>query len=171
MPGAVRYIARNMWHAVFVIDPATPQGTTALSIAANLVEQDLPVRFGFMFTSGRAVGGGRRYEFSKEGFARGKNEDASEEELAAEAEAKKEAAGNKATIQMIRAYSYILDESGSTDAFDFLAKLAKVRVCVQEREERERERVCVCVCVCVEERSRWPLPLLNTAIDCVSCVF
>lgn len=120
MPGAPRFIAKNMWHALFIVDPASPEGTSALAAASQLIDEDIPVRFGFLFTAGRPVGGGRDFAFTKEGFAKTKKKVAD-----GDAAAKADTTGNKAAVQMIRAYSYIAEEDGPADGFAFLTKLAK----------------------------------------------
>lgn len=122
MPGTPRYIAKNMWNAVFVVDPASPAGTSAIAAAAQLIKDDLPVRFGFLFTAGRPVGSGKDFAFSKDGFSKSRKKGDGE---AGETSAKPEATGNKAAVQMIRAYSYISKEDGTAEGFAFLTKLAK----------------------------------------------
>ncbi|KMS95940.1 hypothetical protein BVRB_003480 isoform A [Beta vulgaris subsp. vulgaris] len=50
-PGQLRYIRKNLFHAVYVVDPATFCGLEVIDMIANLYENQLPVRFGVILYS------------------------------------------------------------------------------------------------------------------------
>lgn len=50
-PGQLRYIRKNLFHAVYVIDPATSCGLEVIDMIANLYENQFPMRFGVILYS------------------------------------------------------------------------------------------------------------------------
>ncbi|TKY60158.1 UDP-glucose:glycoprotein glucosyltransferase [Spatholobus suberectus] len=54
-PGQLRYIRKNLFHAVFVIDPATRCGLESIDMIMSLYENNFPVRFGIVLYSSKFV--------------------------------------------------------------------------------------------------------------------
>lgn len=50
-PGQLRYIRKNLFHAVYVIDPATTCGLETLDMIKSLYENSFPMRFGVILYS------------------------------------------------------------------------------------------------------------------------
>ncbi|XP_057538898.1 UDP-glucose:glycoprotein glucosyltransferase [Amaranthus tricolor] len=50
-PGQLRYIRKNLFHAVYVIDPATSCGLEVIDMIVNLYENQFPMRFGVILYS------------------------------------------------------------------------------------------------------------------------
>jgi UDP-glucose:glycoprotein glucosyltransferase len=50
-PGQLRYVRRNLWTAIYMLDPASLEDLQFISEAVNQVNHQLPVRFGFIFKS------------------------------------------------------------------------------------------------------------------------
>ena len=50
-PGQLRYVRRNLWTAIYMIDPSSMGDLEFISDALNMVHHQLPVRFGFVFKS------------------------------------------------------------------------------------------------------------------------
>jgi len=50
-PGQLKYVQRNLWTAIYMIDTSNLEDFEFLSEALNQVHQQLPVRFGFIFKS------------------------------------------------------------------------------------------------------------------------
>ncbi|XP_021717311.1 UDP-glucose:glycoprotein glucosyltransferase-like [Chenopodium quinoa] len=50
-PGQLRYIRKNLFHAVYVIDPATSCGLEVIEMIVNLFENQFPMRFGVILYS------------------------------------------------------------------------------------------------------------------------
>lgn len=54
-PGQLRYIRKNLFHAVYVIDPATACGLESIETLRSLYENQLPVRFGVILYSTQLI--------------------------------------------------------------------------------------------------------------------
>ncbi|KAG0591180.1 hypothetical protein KC19_1G156300 [Ceratodon purpureus] len=54
-PGQMRYVRKNLFHAVYVIDPATPKGMLAVEAFSTLYENNYPMRFGVILLSGKVL--------------------------------------------------------------------------------------------------------------------
>ncbi|KAA8545514.1 hypothetical protein F0562_020298 [Nyssa sinensis] len=50
-PGQLRYIRKNLFHAVFVLDPASICGLESIDMIISLYENNLPMRFGVILYS------------------------------------------------------------------------------------------------------------------------
>ena len=70
-PGQPREIARNLFTAVFILDPTSGGGMETLLSIRELITYNVPVRFGVLFHSGNpaasASGGSAKFDFTKEG--------------------------------------------------------------------------------------------------------
>lgn len=54
-PGQLRYIRKNLFHAVFVLDPASHCGSETIDMIISLFENNLPMRFGVLLYSEKLV--------------------------------------------------------------------------------------------------------------------
>ncbi|XP_078173674.1 EMS-MUTAGENIZED BRI1 SUPPRESSOR 1 [Carex rostrata] len=54
-PGQLRYIRKNMFHAVYLLDPATECGAEAIDAILSMYENNVPVRFGVLLYSSKLV--------------------------------------------------------------------------------------------------------------------
>ncbi|XP_027931508.1 UDP-glucose:glycoprotein glucosyltransferase [Vigna unguiculata] len=54
-PGQLRHIRKNLFHAVFVLDPATICGLESIDMIMSLYESDFPVRFGVVLYSSKYI--------------------------------------------------------------------------------------------------------------------
>ncbi|KAI5067704.1 hypothetical protein GOP47_0018232 [Adiantum capillus-veneris] len=54
-PGQMRYIKKNLFNAVYIIDPATPSGLQVVDIILYYYENNVPMRFGIILTSSGAA--------------------------------------------------------------------------------------------------------------------
>ncbi|XP_021901546.1 UDP-glucose:glycoprotein glucosyltransferase-like [Carica papaya] len=53
--GQLHYIRKNLFHAVYVIDPATACGLESVDMITSLYENNLPMRFGIILYSGKFI--------------------------------------------------------------------------------------------------------------------
>jgi UDP-glucose:glycoprotein glucosyltransferase len=122
-PGQPREIARNLFTAVFILDPTSGGGMETLLSIRELITHNVPVRFGVLFHSGNpsasASGGSTKFDFTKEGVESGNAPTAESKE----ADAAKPA--NKVAIALTRAFAYIQKEETTAEAFAFVEGLAK----------------------------------------------
>lgn len=54
-PGQLRYIRKNLFHAVFVLDPASVSGFEAIDLITSMFENNLPLRFGVILYSTKFI--------------------------------------------------------------------------------------------------------------------
>ncbi|XP_068649445.1 UDP-glucose:glycoprotein glucosyltransferase [Aristolochia californica] len=54
-PGQLRYIRKNLFHAVYVLDPATLCGLESIDLIMSMYENNLPMRFGVILYSSRLI--------------------------------------------------------------------------------------------------------------------
>ncbi|CAL9044711.1 unnamed protein product [Musa banksii] len=54
-PGQLRYIRKNLFHAVYVIDPATSCGAETIDMILSLHQSSIPMRFGIILYSSKLV--------------------------------------------------------------------------------------------------------------------
>lgn len=55
-PGQLRYIRKNLFHAVYIIDPTTVCGLEVIDMIINLYENQFPMRFGVILYSTTFIG-------------------------------------------------------------------------------------------------------------------
>ncbi|XP_050208760.1 UDP-glucose:glycoprotein glucosyltransferase [Mercurialis annua] len=111
-PGQLRYIRKNLFHAVYVLDPATSCGLESIDTIMSLYENNYPVRFGLMLYSSKFVkkieaSGGDLQSLPME------NDGQIEEDMSS---------------LMIRLFIYIKENYGIETAFQFLSNVNKLRV-------------------------------------------
>ncbi|KAK7302415.1 hypothetical protein RJT34_13304 [Clitoria ternatea] len=103
-PGQLRQIRKNLYHAVFVIDPATTCGLESIDMIVSLYENNFPVRFGIVLYSSKHI-----MQLENHSAQDGeKFEDISD--------------------MIIRLFSYIKDNHGIQLAFEFLSNVNKLRL-------------------------------------------
>ncbi|KAL6643108.1 hypothetical protein ACP70R_021289 [Stipagrostis hirtigluma subsp. patula] len=54
-PGQMRYIRKNLFHAVYVLDPASACGAETIDMILSLYQDSVPIRFGVIMYSSRLV--------------------------------------------------------------------------------------------------------------------
>ncbi|BFI40446.1 UDP-glucose:glycoprotein glucosyltransferase [Marchantia polymorpha subsp. ruderalis] len=54
-PGQMRYIRKNLYHAVYIIDPALPVELKLLETMTYYVQNSVPMRFGVIFMSSKKI--------------------------------------------------------------------------------------------------------------------
>ncbi|KAJ1295214.1 hypothetical protein BS78_01G207000 [Paspalum vaginatum] len=54
-PGQMRYIRKNLFHAVYVLDPASTCGAETIDMILSLYQDNVPVRFGIIMYSSRHI--------------------------------------------------------------------------------------------------------------------
>ncbi|XP_071733652.1 UDP-glucose:glycoprotein glucosyltransferase-like [Rutidosis leptorrhynchoides] len=117
-PGQLRYIRKNLYHAVYVLDPASICGLETVDTIITMFENSLPVRFGVILYSTKLIeileaNGGEFPSSSLETDSQ-KNEDLS-------------------SLTM-RLFFYIKESHGMLKAFEFLSNVNKLRLESGEEE-------------------------------------
>ncbi|KAJ0710636.1 putative UDP-glucose:Glycoprotein Glucosyltransferase [Helianthus annuus] len=107
-PGQLRYIRKNLFHAVYVLDPATICGLETVDNIVTLFENSLPIRFGVILYSTKMIetlqaNGGEFPHLESE-----INEDLSS--------------------LTIRLFFHIKESHGMLKAFEFLSNVNKLRM-------------------------------------------
>ncbi|KAK8444902.1 hypothetical protein SEVIR_9G223900v4 [Setaria viridis] len=54
-PGQMRYIRKNLFHAVYVLDPASACGAETIDMVLSLYQDNVPIRFGIIMYSSRFI--------------------------------------------------------------------------------------------------------------------
>ncbi|CAL4917139.1 unnamed protein product [Urochloa decumbens] len=54
-PGQMRYIRKNLFHAVYVLDPASSCGAETIDMILSLYQDNVPIRFGIIMYSSRFI--------------------------------------------------------------------------------------------------------------------
>ncbi|KAM6554272.1 hypothetical protein CsatB_015034 [Cannabis sativa] len=108
-PGQLRYIRKNLFHAVAIIDPATICGLESIDMISSLYENSFPMRFGVILYSSKLVkqfenGGGEMHSLTEKD---NQNEDLSS--------------------LIIRLFNYVKENHGIQTAFQFLSNINKLR--------------------------------------------
>ncbi|KAJ8425780.1 hypothetical protein Cgig2_020918 [Carnegiea gigantea] len=104
-PGQLRYIRKNLFHAVYIIDPATTSGLEAIDMIMNLYENQFPMRFGVILYSTTFI-----ESFEKNGGDINVSASASSAE-------------EDISSMIIRLFIYIKDHHGVKTAFKFLSNI------------------------------------------------
>lgn len=104
-PGQLRYIRKNLFHAVSVIDPSTVCGLQSIDMILSLYENNFPMRFGVVLYSSK---------FIKQIETRGSEDDHEIEE--------------DMSSLIIRLFIYIKENHGIQTAFQFLSNINKLRI-------------------------------------------
>lgn len=109
-PGQLRYIRKNLFHAVYVLDPATTCGLESVDLITSMYENNFPMRFGVILYSSKFV---KRIEMnSGEIHSPAKENDSYNEDLSS---------------LIIRLFIYVKENYGIKTAFQFLGNVNKLR--------------------------------------------
>ncbi|CAK9160518.1 unnamed protein product [Ilex paraguariensis] len=106
-PGQLRYIRKNLFHAVYVLDPASICGLETVETIISLFENSLPVRFGVILYSTQYI---KKIEVN--GVVPVENDSQTGEDVSS---------------LIIRLFSYIKQNHGIQTAFQFLSNVNKLR--------------------------------------------
>ncbi|XP_068312697.1 UDP-glucose:glycoprotein glucosyltransferase-like [Pyrus communis] len=104
-PGQIRYIRKNLFHAVSVIDPSTVCGLQSIDMILSLYENNFPMRFGIVLYSSKFI---NHIEASGSEYDHEIGEDMSS--------------------LIIRLFIYIKENHGIQTAFQFLSNINKLRI-------------------------------------------
>ncbi|XP_031130527.1 UDP-glucose:glycoprotein glucosyltransferase isoform X1 [Ipomoea triloba] len=111
-PGQMRYIRKNIFHAVYVLDPSSTHGLETIDMIISLFENHMPIRFGVILYSAKLI---NEIE-SNDGellFSQGKDDSQSQEDISS---------------LIIRLFIYLKENHGAATAFQFLSNINKLRV-------------------------------------------
>ncbi|XP_060167686.1 UDP-glucose:glycoprotein glucosyltransferase isoform X1 [Lycium barbarum] len=111
-PGQMRYIRKNLFHAVYVLDPASICGLETIDAIVSMFENHIPMRFGVILYSTKLIkeiesGGGELPLSYRE------KDSPSQEDLSS---------------LIIRLFIYIKENQGIVTAFQFLSNVNKLRI-------------------------------------------
>ncbi|KAL3814493.1 hypothetical protein ACJIZ3_015761 [Penstemon smallii] len=109
-PGQLRYIRKNLFHAVYILDPASFCGLETIDMIVSLFENNLPIRFGVILYSAKLV----------------EKIEANDGELPATH--LKDDTGEDMSSLIIRLFMYIKENHGNLMAFQFLSNINKLRM-------------------------------------------
>ncbi|CAN7053976.1 unnamed protein product [Brassica rapa subsp. trilocularis] len=118
-PGQLRYIRKNLFHAVYVIDPAT-----SIDTLRSLYENQVPVRFGVILYSTQLIkniedNGGQIQSYDAETNAQVKED---------------------ISTMIIRLFLYIKEHHGIQTAFQFLGNVNRLRTESADSSEEDIEQ-------------------------------
>ncbi|KAL2460508.1 UDP-glucose:glycoprotein glucosyltransferase [Abeliophyllum distichum] len=109
-PGQLRYIRKNIFHAVYVLDPASLRGMETIDMIISLFENNLPLRFGVIMYSAKLI---EKIEANDGELPLAQLEDDSGEDISS---------------LIIRLFIYIKEHHGALMAFQFLSNVNKLRL-------------------------------------------
>ncbi|XP_051146784.1 UDP-glucose:glycoprotein glucosyltransferase [Andrographis paniculata] len=108
-PGQLHYIRKNMFHAVYVLDPASPRGLETVDLIISLFENNLPMRFGVILYSAKLI---EKVE-ANDGELPIKSLEDDQEDV---------------STLIIQLFVYIKENHGTLMAFQFLSNVNKLRL-------------------------------------------
>ncbi|XP_017970879.1 PREDICTED: UDP-glucose:glycoprotein glucosyltransferase isoform X1 [Theobroma cacao] len=111
-PGQLRYIRKNLFHAVYVLDPATVCGLQSIDMITTFYENSFPMRFGVILYSTQFI---KKIEMSGGELHSSSLEHDSEIE-------------DDKSILIIRLFIYIKENHGTQTAFQFLSNVNRLRI-------------------------------------------
>lgn len=111
-PGQLRYIRKNIFHAVYVLDPFSISGLETVDMIISLYENNLPMRFGVILYSTKLI---QKIESNIDEIQLSSMEDDSQLE-------------EDISSLVIRLFLYIKENHGSPMAFQFLRNVNKFRL-------------------------------------------
>ncbi|KAG9141867.1 hypothetical protein Leryth_013981 [Lithospermum erythrorhizon] len=121
-PGQLRHIRKNLYHAVYIIDPASICGLEAIDTMLMLHENNIPMRFGVILYSGKII---KSIE-SNDGDTYTEDDDQ---------------VGQDVSSLIIRLFIYIEQNHGILTAFQFLSNVNKLRIESAEDDMPEMHHV------------------------------
>ncbi|KDP38843.1 hypothetical protein JCGZ_05000 [Jatropha curcas] len=110
-PGQVRYIRKNLFHAVYVLDPATSCGLESIDVIISLYENNFPMRFGLLLYSSKFI---KKIEVGDADLhlSSVENDSQTQEDMSS---------------LIIRLFIYIKENYGIRTAFQFLSNVNRLR--------------------------------------------
>lgn len=118
-PGQLRYIRKNLFHAVYVLDPGSVCGLEAIDTIISMYESNFPVRFGVILYSSNSI-----ETIEKNGVS------AAEESIHTD---------DDISSLIIRLFSYIKENYGTHAAFEFLSNVNRIRMASEDSLEETLE--------------------------------
>ncbi|XP_059648174.1 UDP-glucose:glycoprotein glucosyltransferase isoform X1 [Cornus florida] len=111
-PGQLRYIRKNLFHTVFVVDPASICGLEAIDTIISLYENSFPMRFGVILYSAKFI---KKIESNSGELPLDpvENDSGTEEDVSS---------------LIIRLFIYIKENHGTQTAFQFLSNVNRLRI-------------------------------------------
>ncbi|KAJ6704521.1 UDP-GLUCOSE GLYCOPROTEIN:GLUCOSYLTRANSFERASE [Salix viminalis] len=109
-PGQLRYIRKNLFHAVYVLDPATSCGLESVDMILSLYENNLPMRFGLILYSSKFI---KKATIHGLHLSAKDNDGETEEDISS---------------LIIRLFIYIKESYGTQTAFQFLSNVNRLRM-------------------------------------------
>ncbi|KAG5248502.1 UDP-glucose:glycoprotein glucosyltransferase [Salix suchowensis] len=109
-PGQLRYIRKNLFHAVYVLDPATSCGLESVDMILSLYENNLPLRFGLILYSSKFI---KKATIHGLHLSAKDNDGETEEDISS---------------LIIRLFIYIKESYGTQTAFQFLSNVNRLRM-------------------------------------------
>ncbi|KAL0548907.1 hypothetical protein IC582_013384 [Cucumis melo] len=103
-PGQLRYIRKNLFHAVYVLDPATVCGLQTIDTILSFYENNFPIRFGVILFSSKYI---KQTESSDDGLTKAEADTSS---------------------LMIQLFIFLKENQGIQTAFQFLSNVNKLRL-------------------------------------------
>ncbi|KAK9134686.1 hypothetical protein Syun_014016 [Stephania yunnanensis] len=111
-PGQLRYIRKNIFHAVYVLDPASTCGLEAIDTIISMYENSFPMRFGVILYSSKLIVKIEENGGNLPPYIVGNNNDDIEEDLSS---------------MIIRLFNYIEENHGTQLAFQFLSNVNRLQ--------------------------------------------
>ncbi|KAF5177305.1 UDP-glucose:glycoprotein glucosyltransferase [Thalictrum thalictroides] len=112
-PGQLRYIRKNLFHAVYVLDPGSICGLESIDTMISMYESNYPIRFGAIFYSSKLI---KKIE-----------ENGGEVPLISIGEERNFHIEDDISSLIIRFFVYIQENHGTQAAFEFLSKVNRLR--------------------------------------------
>ncbi|GKB86829.1 UDP-glucose:glycoprotein glucosyltransferase isoform X1, partial [Tanacetum coccineum] len=120
-PGQLRYIRKNIFHAVYVLDPASICGLETIDTIVTMFENSLPVRFGVILYSTKMI----------------ETLEANGGELPSSSLENKSQIKEDLSSLTIRLFHYIKETHGMLTAFEFLSNVRVNKLRMESGEEDE----------------------------------
>ncbi|GMJ03532.1 UDP-GLUCOSE:GLYCOPROTEIN GLUCOSYLTRANSFERASE, PRIORITY IN SWEET LIFE 2 [Hibiscus trionum] len=111
-PGQLRYIRKNLFHAIYVLDPATVSGLQSIDTITSFYENSYPIRFGVILYSTELIK---------------KIERSGGELHSSDFEHDSETEDDKSSL-IIRLFIYTKENHGTQTAFQFLSNINRLRI-------------------------------------------
>ncbi|KAF6171102.1 hypothetical protein GIB67_020581 [Kingdonia uniflora] len=119
-PGQLRYIRKNLFHAVYVLDPASICGLESVDVIISMYENNFPVRFGVLLYSSKLI---KEIEENGGELSAGESNHHTDD----------------ISSLIIRLFMYIQEEHGIQMAFHFLSNVNRLRVMEEESSDEVLE--------------------------------
>lgn len=111
-PGQLRYIRKNLFHAVYVLDPATVCGLEVIDMIMSLYENHFPLRFGVILYSSKFI----------------KSIEINGGELHSPVAEDDSPVNEDISSLIIRLFLFIKESHGTQTAFQFLSNVNRLRM-------------------------------------------